>query len=126
MLSDLADAWLWMREWRTVDRRTPERLVVVPFSFRVEGLGVTSLRLPDGDPLVVVEPLRLLERWPGATDAAFEARAIAACAALRAGTVALEPGDDAGYAQLHVGLHRWLHEIAEAAWRARVCWSISW
>lgn len=128
ILEDLADTWLWMRDWKAA-HRPPSRLVVVPFGFWLDGHppeAVTELALPDGARLLVVEPIRLLDHWPGYADPSYEERSAAAWARVRSAGGFSTPTTDEGWETLHLGLHRWIWELARAAWDARLPWSIAW
>ncbi|MCB9597014.1 MAG: hypothetical protein H6719_30100 [Sandaracinaceae bacterium] len=129
-LEGLVDHWLFMGEWKAAGHRVPERLVVVPFSFWLEDRSpeaVTELSSADDGRVVIVEPLRLLDHWPGFDDPAFEARSGDAWRELQSWDERLLAAeDDATYERLAEGLHRGLREIASAAWDARVAWSVCW
>lgn len=129
ILVDLAGRWLWMNEWRAAGRRMPMRLVVVPFGFWLDDLSppAATTLLADGAELVIVDPLRLLDHWPGMDDEAYGQRSAIAWEQVR--TLApsvLRPETDEDWETLVVGLERWLWEIGQACWKARVPWTIAW
>lgn len=117
--------WLGVREWRAAGNANPLRVLVVPFGF--EAAGVTPLETVSGAPLCVADPRRLLTDWPGLEDPDYDERSRLAWRELLSGSeAALDAPDAAGRARLELGVHRWVREMAKAAWHARVCWSVRW
>ncbi|MCU0677096.1 MAG: hypothetical protein MUE69_30450 [Myxococcota bacterium] len=128
-LEDLADHWLFLRGWKDAGHGPPSRVVVVPFGFWLDGQrpeAVAQLSMPDGGWVVITEPLRLLDHWPGHEDPTYETRAAAAYEHVRSANGFAAPETSEGWERLHLGMHRWIYDIARAAWDARVPWSICW
>ncbi|MFK7992448.1 MAG: hypothetical protein AB8I08_40880 [Sandaracinaceae bacterium] len=117
--------WLGVREWRAAGNANPLRVLVPPFGFEPGGVAPRPTRA--GEELMLADPRRLVWEWPGADDPDYDARSRAAWRALLTGSeAALDAPDAEGRARLDLGVHRWLHEMAKAAWHARVFWAVRW